>query len=58
MNLEDIKKIAKSHGIKVGKMKKNEIVRAIQLAEGNEECFGTEKKASCGQSDCLWIHDC
>lgn len=31
-------------------MKKAELVRAIQKAKGREECFGTGKTATCGQS--------
>jgi hypothetical protein len=40
MNLKDIKEIAQKWGVKAGKMKKNEIIRAIQRAEGNFDCFG------------------
>ncbi|MDD2851594.1 MAG: Rho termination factor N-terminal domain-containing protein [Desulfuromonadaceae bacterium] len=58
MKLEQIKEIAKEHGIKAGKMKKAEIVRAIQLAEGNEICFETGKASECGQEECLWRTDC
>lgn len=58
MKLEDIKEIAKQHGIKVGKLKKAELVRAIQLAEGNEVCFETGQAAVCGQAECLWRTDC
>jgi lysyl-tRNA synthetase class II len=36
MKLEEIKEMAKQHNIKVGKLKKAELVRAIQDAEGNE----------------------
>lgn len=58
MKLEEIKGIAKQHDIKVGKMKKAELVRAIQSAEGNEICFETGRAAACGQADCLWRADC
>lgn len=58
MKLEEIKEIAKQHNIKVGKLKKAELVRAIQLAEGNEVCFESGKAGECGQSDCLWRVDC
>jgi len=33
MKLDEIKEIAKQHNIKAGKMKKDELVRAIQEAE-------------------------
>lgn len=58
MKLDDIKEIAKHHGIKVGKMKKVEMVRAIQEAEKNNICFETEKADNCGQEACLWREDC
>jgi hypothetical protein len=58
MNLEEIKKIAKQHDIKVGKLKKAELVRAIQLAEGNDVCFETGQVSECGQTECLWRSDC
>jgi len=58
MKLEEIKEIAKQHDIKVGKLKKAELVKAIQEAEGNEVCFDSGKAADCGQSECLWRSDC
>jgi len=58
MKLEEIKEIAKQHDIKVGKLKKAELVRAIQSAEGNEVCFESGKSAECGQAECLWRVDC
>jgi Rho termination factor, N-terminal domain len=58
MKLEEIKEIAKQHGIKAGKMKKAELVRAIQEAEGNPQCFTTGASSACGQVDCLWREDC
>lgn len=58
MKLEEIKEIAKQHSIKAGKMKKAELVRAIQGAEGNSQCFQTGTSATCGQNRCLWREDC
>ncbi len=58
MKLEEIKAIAKQHDIKAGKMKKTELVRAIQQAEGNDQCFVTGMSSVCGQADCLWREDC
>ena len=58
MKLDEIKEIAKQHNIKVGKLKKTELVRAIQLAEGNEACFDSGKASECGQDECLWRVDC
>ncbi len=58
MKLEEIKTIAKQHDIKAGKMKKAELVRAIQQAEGNAQCFVTGTSSVCGQAGCLWREDC
>jgi hypothetical protein len=58
MKLDDIKEIAKQHNIKAGKMKKVELVAAIQQAESNDACFETGKADSCGQHACLWREDC
>lgn len=58
MKLEEMKEIAKKHGIKVGKLKKADLARAIQLAEGNEACFESGQASECGQAECLWRSDC
>ncbi|MDA8431084.1 MAG: Rho termination factor N-terminal domain-containing protein [Geobacteraceae bacterium] len=58
MKLDEIKEIAKQHNIKVGKMKKADLVRAIQQAENNDICFGTGQANTCGQQACLWRGDC
>ncbi len=58
MKLDEIKEIAKRHDIKVSKMKKVDLVTAIQQAENNEVCFETGKADSCGQDSCLWREDC
>ena len=36
---------------------KTELVRKIQIAEGNFPCFGTAEN-TCDRSDCLWLDDC
>lgn len=58
MKLDDIKEIARQHNIKVGKLKKAELVKAVQQAEGNNVCFETGQSAECGQTSCLWREDC
>ncbi len=58
MNMTEIKKVAVEQGVKPGKMKKTELVRAIQEAEGNPQCFLTGFANACGQADCLWRPDC
>ena len=58
MKLEKIKTIAQLHGIEVNKLKEDELVRAIQRAKGNQQCFETGKSASCGQNACMWREIC
>jgi hypothetical protein len=58
MKIEEIRGIAKQRDVKTGKMRKGEIIRAIQEAEGNPMCFDTGKAAECGQANCLWRKDC
>lgn len=58
MKIETIKEIAKSKGVSnISKLKKKEeIIRAIQLAEGNADCF--LRIPDCGIEDCAWREDC
>ncbi len=58
MKMQDIRSIAKERGLKVGKMNKVDIIRTIQRAEENADCFGTEHVNICGQTNCLWREDC
>ncbi|MFZ6017292.1 MAG: SAP domain-containing protein [Nitrospirota bacterium] len=58
MNIKQVKEIARQKGVKVGNMKKEEIIRTIQRAEGNFDCFGTAAGGICDQADCLWRNDC
>jgi len=58
MTLKEVKDIAKQKNIRVGNMKKETIIRAIQRAEGNFECFGTATAGLCDQANCLWREDC
>lgn len=58
MKMDEIREIAKQHNIKAGRMKKADLIRAIQQAEGNEVCFDSGKAETCGQQACLWREDC
>ena len=56
--MEEIKSIALSYGMAFEDMGQVELVRAIQSAEGNEQCFGTGIHLACGQSGCSWRQRC
>lgn len=58
MKLEEVRSIAKSRGIPLGKAKKAELIRMIQRDEGNLECFATVRNAECNQVECCWRADC
>jgi hypothetical protein len=58
MNMTEIKKLAKQKGIDPGLMKKAELIRAIQAAEGNPSCYGSDRKFHCPEINCLWEKDC
>lgn len=58
MNMQEIKSIARERGVKPGTLKKSELIRSMQKAEGNEACYGTGRAAVCGQDNCLWKDDC
>ena len=56
-NLQQIQKMARSNGLSnINKMKKAELIRAVQVAEGNSPCF--QRISACGQMDCLFRGDC
>lgn len=53
MELEDVRSIAKSHGIKPDHLSKTELIKVIQSEEGNFDCFGSAYSGVCDQQDCL-----
>ena len=58
MNMNEVKHIARDRGLKPGRLKKVDLIRAIQKEEGNESCFRTGKADWCDQDQCLWRTDC
>ncbi|HDD45085.1 MAG TPA: SAP domain-containing protein [Candidatus Desulfofervidus auxilii] len=58
MTLKEVKAIAKKMGLRIGRMKKAELIRSIQKAEGNIPCFATDRVYECGEENCLWREDC
>ena len=57
MNMTEIKEKAKQMGIQASKMKKVDLIRAIQSKEGNFPCFETAKDY-CNQLSCAWRDAC
>ena len=57
MKVPELKERAKSLGISPGKMKKTELVQAIQEAEGFTVCYGNSN-GDCPNMDCCFMKDC
>lgn len=57
MKLEEINRIALLKGINPCGRPKWEVVRLIQIAEGNKPCYGINH-FECKHVDCFWRSDC
>jgi len=57
MRTRDIRKRAMELGLRIDSDNKLELIRAIQAAEGNPQCFRTGC-TSCDQTECCWMEDC
>ena len=57
MGMPEIRIKAKGLGISPGKMKKTELVHAIQVAEGCTPCFG-RANGQCLYTDCCFMENC
>ena len=58
MKLEEIRAIARSHSIKPGNTSKIGLIRMIQAAEGNFDCYASASSGECDQASCSWREDC
>lgn len=58
MRLQEIRDIAKTHGLKTAHARKEQLIKHIQIAEGNFDCFTTAKDGYCDQAACVWRDDC
>lgn len=57
MAMPEIRMKARALGLKPGRMKKAELIRAIQVAEGCAPCFG-KLDGYCFHTDCCFMKDC
>ncbi|PKO59823.1 MAG: SAP domain-containing protein [Betaproteobacteria bacterium HGW-Betaproteobacteria-18] len=58
MNMKTIRHLAKTLSIEPGKLSKTELIKKIQVAEGNFDCYGSAINGECDQLDCVWRDDC
>jgi len=56
--MQDIRERAKDFGIKTSRMSKLKLIQAIQLSEGNFNCFASAFNNECDQLQCIWREDC
>ncbi|MFH2012593.1 MAG: Rho termination factor N-terminal domain-containing protein [Pseudomonadota bacterium] len=58
MNFNEVRRMAKDLGINTAKMKKTDVIRAIQRAENNIDCYATGRVNDCYELLCLWKSEC
>ncbi len=58
MNLLAIREIARTLDLRSGKRSKTDLIKSIQSAEGNFNCFATAYEGVCDQPQCRWREDC
>lgn len=58
MKFQAIQNMAKAFGLPAYRVKKMDLIRSIQKAEGNVDCYGTERVNNCKEHACMWRPDC
>jgi hypothetical protein len=58
VKIDSLQKKAEALGVKSKGMKKPELIRSIQAAEGNQQCFGAPRSTDCPHTDCCFLSDC
>ncbi len=58
MKMDEVRERARIAGVRAGKMRKAEVIAAIQRKEGNQPCFGSDLRYSCPYPECCWRDDC
>ena len=58
MKIEDVRAMAMALGVYPGKPSITGLVQAIQVAEGNFDCFSSAADCECDQVNCRWRDDC
>ena len=58
-SFNEVRKMVKDKGLKQPRgASKIELVRMLQRAEDNFDCFATATDGVCDQMDCIWREDC
>jgi hypothetical protein len=56
--LQEVRTIARKMGINTRNVTLTELIRVIQRAEGNKDCYLTAQVLTCGQVKCCWREVC
>lgn len=57
MEMTDVQNKAKTLGIRINNFKKADLIRKIQIKEGNPPCYQIHGR-SCDKQDCCWRKEC
>ena len=58
MKMAEVISVAKQKGVNPVGKKKQDLIRLIQQAEKNRDCFNRGESTTCGQTGCAWRGDC
>ncbi|MBS4098788.1 MAG: hypothetical protein KGZ83_18355 [Sulfuricella sp.] len=58
MNKNHLFKLAEQYFIFDDGLSESNLIRKIQVAEGNLDCFATDRVWTCNQFECKWRKDC
>ncbi|MEW6615240.1 MAG: SAP domain-containing protein [Thermodesulfobacteriota bacterium] len=58
MNFNEVRRMAKNLGVNTARRNKTDIIRAIQRAENNIDCYATDRVNNCYEDLCLWKSEC
>lgn len=56
--LQEVRTLARNRGIDTRNATLKELIRAIQRAEGNKDCYLSAHVLVCEQTGCRWREDC
>ncbi|MEI6207891.1 MAG: hypothetical protein WCP20_14000 [Desulfuromonadales bacterium] len=58
MNIDEINQTAGLQNLRLDRVTNAELVCAIQQAEGEQPCFGSNTAGTCEQHTCIWREYC
>lgn len=58
MKIAEVRGIAQSQNIDPGDLSKTELIKSIQINEGNFDCYATAYAGECDQPGSCWREDC